>query len=264
MSRCTLIWYQFTIVLSVRFLSFGCHTHTFLPLGNTCQYNLLNVYHEEFPGVFNMSNAEKYTGNMRTGKDDFFRDLDSLNDDSESSQRENDTFPLLRWNKTEPVQVIKPLLDDTQSSVQKSKSVVSTPKLTKPATSDQQLVGERSARVSKRREEPFETERLHGRKKRRTQSVQIIPESDQIFKGLIFFFIPNNDISPARRLRIQRSQEYGAVWARVWSTDVTHVIVDKDLNYKEVLKVLTAEQVAVSSCLKHKYYPKAFAMVHGN
>lgn len=193
-----------------------------------------------------MSNAEKYTGNMRTSKDDFFRDLDSLNDDSESSQRENDTFPLLRRNKTEPVPQVKPLVEDTKSSLQKSKSVTG------------------PVKVAKRQQEPLQAERLHGRKKRRTQSVQVIPESDQIFKGLTFFFIPNNDISPARRLRIQRSQEYGAVWARVWSTDVTHVIVDKDLNYKEVLKVLTSEQLAVSSCLKQKYYPKAFTTVHGN
>lgn len=83
-------------------------------------------------------------------------------------------------------------------------------------------------------------------KKRRAESFKLVPESQQIFKGLTFFFIPNNDVAPARRLRIAKAQEYGALWARVWSSDVTHVIVDKDLVFQDVLKVVDTEKISVS------------------
>ncbi|BAE64174.1 unnamed protein product [Aspergillus oryzae RIB40] len=58
--------------------------------------------------------------------------------------------------------------------------------------------------------------------------------------GLSVFF-PNSDVSPLRRLRIQRAQEYGALWARTWGDNVTHVIVDKGLAFQEVLKHLCLE-----------------------
>jgi len=101
-------------------------------------------------------------------------------------------------------------------------------------------------------------------KKRRTNSVKIIPDDQQIFKGLIFCecstfhfhlaftdpflsdFFPNNDISPFRRLRIQRAQEYGARWSREWVDDVTHVIVDKGLQLNDLQGHLKIESVPVS------------------
>lgn len=63
--------------------------------------------------------------------------------------------------------------------------------------------------------------------------------------GLSVFF-PNSDVSPLRRLRIQRAQEYGALWARTWGDNVTHVIVDKGLAFQEVLKHLCLETFPVS------------------
>ncbi|KOC09786.1 DNA polymerase POL4 [Aspergillus flavus AF70] len=78
-------------------------------------------------------------------------------------------------------------------------------------------------------------------KKKRTSTTKIVPEQHQIFKGLVFFFFPNSDVSPLRRLRIQRAQEYGALWARTWGDNVTHVIVDKGLAFQEVLKHLCLE-----------------------
>lgn len=131
--------------------------------------------------------------------------------------------------------------------------MVMPPVTKKPSTSISAALGKQTETLMKRQAELSQTEQPKGRKKRRTQSVQIIPESDQIFKGLKFFFVPNNDISPARRLRIQRSQEYGALWAQEWSADVTHVIVDKGLDYKELLKVLTPEQLAVGVLQETRY-----------
>ncbi|KAE8325149.1 hypothetical protein BDV39DRAFT_194623 [Aspergillus sergii] len=92
-------------------------------------------------------------------------------------------------------------------------------------------------------------------KKKRTSTTKIVPEQHQIFKGLVFFFFPNSDVSPLRRLRIQRAQEYGALWARTWGNNVTHVIVDKGLAFQEVLKHLCLETFPPNIALLDESYP---------
>jgi DNA polymerase IV len=105
-------------------------------------------------------------------------------------------------------------------------------------------------------------------KKRRIDNAKIIPDDQQIFKGLIFckyfrlltttfaelivlVFFPNNDVSPFRRLRIQRAQDYGARWSRDWATDVTHVIIDKGLLSNDLLSYLKLESLPVSSFVRY-------------
>lgn len=58
-------------------------------------------------------------------------------------------------------------------------------------------------------------------------------------------FFPNNEINPARKLRIRRAVEYGATWAKDWTKSVTHIIVDKDLEMKDVLKHLKMDSIPV-------------------
>ncbi|KAJ5301879.1 hypothetical protein N7508_006742 [Penicillium antarcticum] len=70
---------------------------------------------------------------------------------------------------------------------------------------------------------------------------------------LVFF--PNNDISPLRRLRIQRSQEYGAQWSRVWAKTVTHVIVEKDLLLNDLLSSIKLEALPTTVILVNESYP---------
>lgn len=69
------------------------------------------------------------------------------------------------------------------------------------------------------------------------------PEVDQIFKGLAFFYVPDNDIAPARRLRINRAREFGAAWTRDLTT-ATHVIVEKKLDYKDVERIWPKDEGA--------------------
>jgi DNA polymerase IV len=64
-------------------------------------------------------------------------------------------------------------------------------------------------------------------------------------------FFPNSDVSPLRRLRIQRAQEYGALWARIWGDNVTHIIVDKGLTFQDVLRHLCLKTFPVS--LEHGF-----------
>ncbi|KAK4246867.1 hypothetical protein C7999DRAFT_15027 [Corynascus novoguineensis] len=75
------------------------------------------------------------------------------------------------------------------------------------------------------------------RKRKRQPSTKSVPESAQIFRGLAFYYIPNNDIAPARKLRIGKAQDYGAKWVRDLA-DATHAIVDKHLEYKDIQSIV--------------------------
>ncbi|RDW76408.1 DNA-directed DNA polymerase IV [Aspergillus mulundensis] len=94
-----------------------------------------------------------------------------------------------------------------------------------------------------------------GKRKRGVLAAKIIPEQQQILKGLVFFFFPNNDVSPLRRVRIQRAQEYGALWAKTWRDDITHIIVDKGLKYDDILKHLKMETVPPEIAVVNESYP---------
>ena len=47
-------------------------------------------------------------------------------------------------------------------------------------------------------------------------------------------------------MRIQRAQEYGATWAKEWGDDVTHVIVDNNLVFQDLISYLKIESLPVS------------------
>ncbi|KAJ9607850.1 hypothetical protein H2200_007929 [Cladophialophora chaetospira] len=64
-----------------------------------------------------------------------------------------------------------------------------------------------------------------------------IPPGRQIFRGLVFFFVPNNDDDSGARMRIHQAIKYGAKWAHVFSEEVTHILVTRDeLDVKMVAK----------------------------
>ncbi|TWU74581.1 hypothetical protein ED733_006547 [Metarhizium rileyi] len=85
-----------------------------------------------------------------------------------------------------------------------------------------------------------------GSKKRRQDSLKLRPEQEQLFKDLSFYYIPNNDIAPVRRLRINKAREYGASWVPD-VVSATHVIVDKGIQYKDVEKAISGKKVKVVS-----------------
>ncbi|KAK4035062.1 hypothetical protein C8A01DRAFT_48673 [Parachaetomium inaequale] len=91
------------------------------------------------------------------------------------------------------------------------------------------------------------------RKRKRQPSTKSVPEAAQVFRGLSFYYIPNNDIAPARKLRIGKAQEYGAQWVRNL-VDASHAIVDKHLEYKDIEGVL-GDEVADSLVLVNEEYP---------
>ncbi len=84
------------------------------------------------------------------------------------------------------------------------------------------------------------------KKRKKTAELKLQPLDKQIFRGLRFYFIPPDDIAPARRQRIIRARDFGAEPVRSWPSDpsnegeggITHVVVDKELTYADIKKFL--------------------------
>ena len=81
--------------------------------------------------------------------------------------------------------------------------------------------------------------RTRKRKRNSLPTAKATPEEDQIFRGLAFYYIPNNDVAPHRKAKIKKAQQYGAQWAKSLH-EATHAVVDKNLVYKDVENVLVA------------------------
>ncbi|KAI0851465.1 hypothetical protein F5Y00DRAFT_229789 [Daldinia vernicosa] len=98
-------------------------------------------------------------------------------------------------------------------------------------------------------------------KRKKEAPLKLAPEARRIFKELSFFYIPNDDINPARRLQIRKAREHGATWCRKLD-EATHIIVDKKLTYTDIERQLQddprwPEKVLVNEnypidCLKHR------------
>ncbi|GAB0136154.1 hypothetical protein EsDP_00004466 [Epichloe bromicola] len=91
-------------------------------------------------------------------------------------------------------------------------------------------------------------------KKRKRESLNIRPEKEQVFKDLRFYYIPNDDIAPARRLRINKAREFGASWTRDPLT-ATHIIVDKDIAYSDVKKIIDGAGGPKTKVVVNEEYP---------
>lgn len=84
---------------------------------------------------------------------------------------------------------------------------------------------------------PSASSTMRKRKRDSSSSLKMVPESEQIFRGLSLYYIPDNDVAPIRRIRITRAREHGAQWTRTLD-GATHVVVDKDLIYKDIQNIL--------------------------
>ena len=64
----------------------------------------------------------------------------------------------------------------------------------------------------------------------------IIPVEQQIFCGLCFFYIPNKDDHPIRKMRMEYAEAHGSLRARVFGEEVTHIIVDETFAAESAVK----------------------------
>jgi DNA polymerase IV len=82
------------------------------------------------------------------------------------------------------------------------------------------------------------------KKRKRDSAPKLVPEAERIFAGLAFYYIPDNDIAPARKIRIGKARDYGATWVRDIK-DATHVVVDKSLLFQDVEGIIASVDVGV-------------------
>ncbi|PIB01141.1 DNA polymerase lambda [Cercospora beticola] len=92
-------------------------------------------------------------------------------------------------------------------------------------------------------------------KRKREASIKLVPEAIQVFRDLHFYFFPNNDSAPARRMRITKAREYGAVWHQTWGKDITHVVVDKSMTFDDLKKWLKVDSIPQSVIVVNDVYP---------
>ena len=83
---------------------------------------------------------------------------------------------------------------------------------------------------------------------KRNESIQLLPDEYQIFRNFTFFYVPNDDNNPLRRLRITKAREHGARWAKdqgtVWGSSVTHIVVDTGITYQDAVKYISKAFIA--------------------
>ena len=93
------------------------------------------------------------------------------------------------------------------------------------------------------------------KKRKRGQSFTALPDSQQIFKGLSFYFFPNNDVAPARAFRIRKAMEWGAVWVKTWKMGITHILIDRNLSFKDLLVYLKLDSLPQDIVIVNEDYP---------
>ncbi|KAI7287452.1 DNA polymerase beta-like protein [Hortaea werneckii] len=92
-------------------------------------------------------------------------------------------------------------------------------------------------------------------KRKRESDIKYVPDAQQIFKGLHFYFFPNDDKNHARAMRIIKAIEFGASWQKDWNQSVTHVVVDKAIDYNLLLRFLKLDRLPEHVVLVFENYP---------
>ena len=92
-------------------------------------------------------------------------------------------------------------------------------------------------------------------KRKRDTDVRQVPNENQTFKGLHFYFFPNSDKHPARKMRIAKAVKYGATWQKTFDDNVTHVIVDKGMTYALLTSFLKRDKLPPSVVVVSENYP---------
>ena len=91
-------------------------------------------------------------------------------------------------------------------------------------------------------------------KRKRDWDVNFMPQQQQIFRGLHFYFFPNDDTNLARRMRITKALEFGATWQRDFNEWVTHVVVDKAMDHGLLLRFLKLEALPENVALVAEHW----------
>ncbi|EZG06766.1 hypothetical protein H106_03728 [Trichophyton rubrum CBS 735.88] len=99
-----------------------------------------------------------------------------------------------------------------------------------------------------------------GMRKKIKESINSVNDHPSVLNGLVLYFIPNDDISQARRIRISRVLEFGATRATKFDSSVTHIVAERRLNYEDVVEYLQVSSVPVNIILVNENYPSECIM----
>jgi DNA polymerase IV len=105
---------------------------------------------------------------------------------------------------------------------------------------------------------PIKTVAVPGKasgKRKRGVELEMVPEALRVFNGLQFYFFPNSTTNPARRMRIEKAQQYGATWHQTWNKDVTHIILDNSMTLAQLYKYLKVESLPPGMFVVSENYP---------
>ena len=92
------------------------------------------------------------------------------------------------------------------------------------------------------------------KRRKRDSPLNMRPQDERIFKDLVFFYVPDNDIAPARRIRITKAREHGAAWTRDAAT-ATHIVVEKNISFKDIEGVLSRASRRGFPAVVNENYP---------
>ena len=97
---------------------------------------------------------------------------------------------------------------------------------------------------------------MNGKKKlRKKSSVELVSESEQIFRGKVFYYVPPDDKAQLRRIRIDKAIKFGATWTTELTPNTTHIVVDKTLTFKDVMTFLKLDTLPSNIIMVSEDYP---------
>jgi len=212
----------------------------------------------------------------------FYQELASL-DDSDDGQDEGlrESLETLRHRRNRPVALNKAVTTEDSRSARNAdvrKSGSKSPRSLSRSVSDVGPITSRKSRVqeqvgvaqrstfdspavlSARRTvsavpPPISSMPQATGKRKRESVVAMMPPEQRIFAGLHFYFFPNNEKHPARLMRITKAIGFGATWQRVWNDHVTHVILDKTMDYAMLLKFLRKDSMPENVVIVNESWP---------
>ncbi|KAK3691127.1 hypothetical protein LTR37_018880 [Vermiconidia calcicola] len=102
---------------------------------------------------------------------------------------------------------------------------------------------------------PSSVSKATAKRKRESSTNQAPPKEQQLFSGLHFYFFPNTDKHPARKMRIAKAIDFGATWEREFNDQVTHIIVDKAMDFGLLTKFLKQDNLPSKVAVVSEKYP---------
>ncbi|KAL2113587.1 hypothetical protein VUR80DRAFT_3275 [Thermomyces stellatus] len=163
--------------------------------------------------------------------------------------------PASEYRRRENVRNLKPstsFVAETPLSVPDSVAPAKRKLLSRSETTPLPL--KRSRLAASAREDSPSASVATKRRRRGAEQPKLAPEKDRVLSGLRFFYIPNDDVAPARRVKITKAMEYGACWTREIG-EATHVVVDKHLVYADICGVLSAVPAESEPVIVNEDFP---------